>query len=156
MENFSFLACQKYSVVLLETEIPKIFYLKHHRAESEVWTSELLCDSCILIYKRVLKHYGFGYAVSNTCKCNVCSRQPLSLESLTSHVFNFVYNLDQFQLTSKITPDQYVFAFNSKTLPCEQLLRKFISDIVDINFRFKECTLHVACFFNGRGNLVRC
>jgi len=97
----------------------------------------------------VWENTSYGCNLSKTCKCNVCSRQPPSLKGLTSHVvFNFVYNLDHFQLSSTITYDQHVFASNSKKLhegDCFQTLtRKFISNIYpDIIFRFRECTLHV-------------
>ena len=48
---FLFLACQKYTIVLLETKNfqKQTLYLKHHRTENDGWTSDLFCDRCFYI-----------------------------------------------------------------------------------------------------------
>jgi hypothetical protein len=86
-DNCSILPYRKYSIVILETEFlkqAKIYYLKHYRAESDGWTSQLFCDSCISVSKRSLQEYTFGCTISNTCKCNLCICQPPTLISLAS------------------------------------------------------------------------
>jgi len=45
-------------MAILEIEFLKearIYYLKHYRAESDSWTSQLFCDSCISVCKRSLQ-----------------------------------------------------------------------------------------------------
>jgi hypothetical protein len=68
LESFSHLRCRKYSIVFLPLDIPKIFYLKHYTAESGGWTSNLLCDRCISVYKKNLQKHIFGCNMSENCK----------------------------------------------------------------------------------------
>jgi hypothetical protein len=83
----SFVPCRKYSIVLLPTDIPRIFYLKNFTAESDGWTCDLFCDKCISVYKINLQKYSFGCTKADNCKCNLCLRQPPSLKETALNLF---------------------------------------------------------------------
>jgi hypothetical protein len=43
-----------YAIVAITYVTPKILYLKHHKAASECWITNLLCDLCLCEFKVVL------------------------------------------------------------------------------------------------------
>jgi hypothetical protein len=99
--NLIVLQFKKYAIVAVPFETPKILYLKHYRASSDGWKTNLLCDGCSDTYKRVLAPVTTNCAMHISCKCNVCLRQPPSLRSMASYaVFHLRYNLEEFRLTS--------------------------------------------------------
>ena len=113
-DNYSVLPCEKYALAILETEFlkqAKMYYLKHYRAESDRWTSQLFCNSCISICKRSLQEYTFGCTLSDTCKWKLCICQPPTLKSLAAHsICNVLYHFDKYVLSDTTTYEQYKFA----------------------------------------------
>ena len=99
--------------------------------------SKLALQWCITYFKQHL-HYLSGSDLSSRCKCSLCLRQPLSVKgSASSNVLNFVYNLDQFELSCNTTYNQYVYAVNSESLSVEQIaLATFPSITADYRFQY--------------------
>jgi len=59
----------------------------------------------------------------NSCKCNICLRQPPTLRDLASHsVFHLTFNLSVFQLTPHTQYQHYFHAANSHLLPENKLI----------------------------------
>ena len=72
---FSF---QKYGIVGVPLDSPKILYLRHHGAESSGWTQSSLCQRCARYYQPRTYPFLPQCTASSSCKCNVCvSGNPL-------------------------------------------------------------------------------
>jgi len=113
-------------MVILEIESLKHsrpFFLKHYRAESDGCTTRLFCDSCASYSRRRVQNYILGCTKTDGCRCNVCLRQPPTLKSLASHsVFNVLFDLDHFVLSSTTTYEECKFVANSKKVSSFRLL----------------------------------
>ena len=119
---FSF---QKYGIVAVPLDSPRILYLQHHGAESSGWTQSSLCQRCARHYQP--QTYPFlpqcTASASSSCKCNVCVRQPPSLRSLASYtVFHITENLSEFTLTADTLYDNYIHAVQSNLVPEDRLI----------------------------------
>ena len=58
----------------------------------------------------------------NDCRCTICRRKPPSLlASASNTLFQSVFELDQFVLTSETTYSQYVQAVGSRRVPTRRL-----------------------------------
>jgi len=100
-----------YAIVAMPFDTLKILYLKHHRAASDGWIMNLLCDMCFEEFEEIL------VPIISNCnfelECILCLRQPPSLRGLALQaVFHFTFISDQFELTRDITHDQYVVNSN--------------------------------------------
>ena len=63
------------------------------------------------------------YDYPNSCKCNLCLRQPPTLRDLASHsVFHLTFNLSEFQLTARTLYLHYLHAANSQLVPEHKLI----------------------------------
>jgi len=59
----------------------------------------------------------------NSCKCNLCLRQPPTLRDLASHsVFHYTFNLSEFQLTARTLYHHYLHAATSHLVPEHKLI----------------------------------
>jgi len=117
---FSF---QKYGIVCVPLDSPKILYLRHHGAQSSGWTQSSLCRRCAKYYQSKTTHFLPTCTASSSCKCNVCVRQPPSLRSLASYtVFHITANISEFTLTSENLYHNYIHAVRSNLVPEDRLI----------------------------------
>ena len=122
----------KYAVVIL----PKFFYklpfgyclrklicIRYYRAVSDGWRDEAYCPTCTLEYRAIMKPL-LGCRLPDTCRCNICLRQPPSLRDAVSHVLlKHVYNIQHmFRFSSHTTFNEYVYAVRTGRVDIERLL----------------------------------
>jgi hypothetical protein len=127
-QNFERFAFKKYSITLVPPSIddgvndPTLSFLKYYRAESEGWKDTAQCGVCLLEYKRAIQPCTDCVRTPD-CTCNICRRQPPSLFALSARVvFNYVFNIERFELTADTTYDQYVYAVRSNRVHSSKLL----------------------------------
>jgi hypothetical protein len=126
-ENFERFAFKKYSITLVpstddDASDPTRSFLKYYRAENEGWKDTAHCGMCLLEYKQAIQPCTNCVRTSN-CSCNICRRQPPSLFALSARVlFNYVFNIERFELTADTTYDQYVYAVRSNRVNSSKLL----------------------------------
>ena len=112
-----------YAIVSVPLSTPTVFYLRHHRAASEGWTSGSQCTECSKEFKLLLQPFVGNCTKTYSCRCNVCLRQPPSLRSLASYtVFHLTFNLSAFTLTSKTLYYQYLYAAESGIVSDDRLV----------------------------------
>jgi hypothetical protein len=93
--ELSNITIQKYVIVAVPFETPEVLYLRHYRATSDAWKTNLLCDYCFESYTKILEPIIANCTLQISCTYNVCLRQPPSLRSLASHaVFLVRCNID--------------------------------------------------------------
>jgi len=112
-----------YAIVAVPFYKHIILYLQHHRAVSEGWTTDFLCDLGYDEFKEVLAPIVGNCTVAFSCRYIQCPRQPTALKGLASYaVFHFTFNVDQFTLTSKTLYKQYQYAVDSNNVPDHKLI----------------------------------
>jgi hypothetical protein len=97
IETFAFI---KYAIVCTLLETTKMLFLRHYRADSDSWRTFNLCAACCRdctpSIQRFVNKCTFPLSYSNypnSCKCNLCLRQPPTLRDLASHsVFHLTFN----------------------------------------------------------------
>ena len=81
----------------------------------------------------------------NSCKCNVCLRQPPTLRNLASHsVFHHTFNLSEFKLTGRTLFYKYVHAANPLLFPSISWFRTRAS-----LYSMLTCITHCASAYRG-------
>ena len=126
-KTFAFI---KYAFVCIHLETHKILFLRLYRAASDGWKTFNLCAACCRdcrpSIQRFVNKCTFARSYSdypNSCKCNLCLRQPLTLRDLASHsVFHLTYNLSEFQLTPRTLYQHYLHAAISRLVPEHKLI----------------------------------
>ena len=118
IKTFAFI---KYAIIFIPLETPKILFLRHYRAASDVWRTYNLCAACCgdstpsiqqLVNKCTFPHSYSTYP--NSCKLNLCLRQQPTLLHLASHsVFHLTFNLSDFHLTARTLYHHYLYTINS-------------------------------------------
>jgi len=129
-DNIKTFAFIKYAIVCTPLETPKILFLRHYRASSDSWRTFNLCAACCTdctpSIQRFVNKCTFPRSYSNypnSCKCNLCLRQPSTLRDLASHsVFHLTFNLSEFQLTARTLYHHYLHACNSHLVPEHKLI----------------------------------
>lgn len=122
MEIFGFSKIQNICKFTLHFNTLKILYLKHHRADSEGWITNSLCDLCFDEFKGILVPIVHNCMFGLSCKYNICLFQPPSLRGLASHVvFHLTFNVGQFELTRETTYGQFLHVVNSNKFPYQKL-----------------------------------
>jgi len=116
-------AFKLYAIVCVPLDTPTVLYLHHHRAASDGWNSDSLCDECSEEYRLLLQPFVGNCTSDRSCRCNVCLWQPLSLRNLASHtVFNLTFNLSSFTLTGKTLYHRYLYGLESNVVPNDRLV----------------------------------
>jgi hypothetical protein len=151
-EECELIPLTRYSVVLLVIDIPvsTIFFLKHHRIESDGWTSRLVCSACILRTKRRMQGYVVGCDTTAACKCLMCLKQPATLKSIASHsVFRVLFNSESFVLSASTTYEEYKFMANSAKISHRRLfpMKSFpkLEYAYSYNLQSPTCRYHLEC-----------
>jgi len=128
-DNIKTFAFIKYAIVCVPLETPTILFLRHYRAASDCWTYNLraaCCRDCTPSIRQFINNCTFPHSYStyrNSCKCNLCLRQPPNLSDLASHsVFHLTFNLSEFQLTARTLYHHYLHAANSHLVPEHKLI----------------------------------
>jgi hypothetical protein len=112
-----------FNIVAVLFTTPKILYLKHHRANSEGWITNSLCDLCFDEFKEILLPLVGNCSFGLSWKCNLCLLQPPSLRSLASQtVFHLTCNVKQYELHRDTTYNKYVYTVNSNEIPYHNLV----------------------------------
>jgi hypothetical protein len=129
-DNIKTFAFIKYAIVCIPLETPKILFLRHYRAANDRWRTFNLCAECCRDSTPTIQQFVnncafppsyFNYP--NSCKCNICLRQPPTLHDFASHfVFHLTFILSEFQLTARTLYHHYLHAANSHLLPQHQLI----------------------------------
>ena len=127
IKTFAFI---KYAIVCPPLETPKILFLLHYRAASDGWRTFNLCRACCrdctTSIRRFMNECSFPrsyYNYPNSCKCNLCLRQPPTLRDLAPHsVFHLTFNLTELQLTPHTQYHHYLHAANSNLVPEHKLI----------------------------------
>ena len=129
-DNIKTFAFIKYAIVCIPLETPKILFLRNYRAANDRWRTFNLCAACCSDSMPTIHQFVnncafppsyFNYP--NSCKCNICLRQPPTLRDFASHfVFHLTFNLSEFQLTARTLYHHYLHAANSHLVPEHQLI----------------------------------
>jgi len=126
-------AINMYAKVCVSLNTTTVFYLHHHRAASDGWTSDCLCDGYLEEFRLILQPFVGNCTYGRSCGCNVCLRQPPSLRGLASHtVFRLTFNLSEFALTIGTLYHQYFYAVEWNIFPDHRL--------VPLTFSRLQCT----------------
>ncbi len=120
---------------------PRMLYLKHYIRESSGWDNDTQCSTCHIDCRETMRPFSTCTAPASYY-CNICRRQPLSLLVSAAHiVFNYVFNIEQFDLTMDTTHQQYQYAVSSSRVSNWRLLPPEYP-ILQVMFRFHCCILH--------------
>ena len=100
-DNIKTFAFIKYAIVCIPLETPNTLFLRHYRVSSDGWRTFNLCGACCMdctsSIQRFVNKCTFPRPYSsftNSCKCNLCLRQPHTLRDLATHsVFHLTFNL---------------------------------------------------------------
>ena len=93
-------------------------FLLHYRATGDGWRTFNLCAECCRDCTPSIQRFVNKCTYQNSCKCNLCLRQPPTLRDLASHsVFHLTFNLLEFQLTARTLYHHYLHAANSHLVP---------------------------------------
>jgi hypothetical protein len=87
--HLALLNIKMYAIVPIPTDNlppPCILYMKHHRAASDVWMMNSLCDPCLQEFLSLIYPITDECNFEPSCSCNICLHQPPSLRGLASHV----------------------------------------------------------------------
>ena len=97
--------------------------LRYYRSGSDGRRDEVNCTACTRQYQAALRHM-LNCQLPVACLCNVCLRQPPSLQGAASHVlFRQAYTIcNSFRLRSSTTFNEYVYAVRSGRVDEERLL----------------------------------
>jgi len=135
-------AIKMYPIVCVPLNTPTVFYLHRHRAASDGWTSDSLCDECLEEFRLILQPFVGNCTYGRSCGCNVCLRQPPSLRGLASNtVFHLTFNLSEFALTSRTLYHQYLYAVESNIFPEDRLVPLTFSRLQCTFVRDKRCAI---------------
>jgi len=110
-----------YAIVCVPLDTPTVLYVNHHRASSDSWKSDSLCDDCSEVVRPLLQPFVGNCSSDRSCSCNVCLRQPRHSEIWLPTVFNLTFNLSSFTLTDKTLYHQYLYAVESNVVPKDRL-----------------------------------
>ena len=117
---FSF---QKYGIVCVPLDSPRVLYLRHHGAQSSGSTQSSLCKRCAKYYQPQTAPYLPTCTASSSCKCHVCLRQPPSLLGLASYtVFHITANISEFTHTSETLYHNYIRSVRTNLVPADRLI----------------------------------
>jgi hypothetical protein len=157
--NFEFISHKRFALTLIPSGFtegnPILLGLKYYRALSDGWKDGSNCTACMEDYRRSVRGDG-GCLLRNTCRCNVCLRQPPKLFDLAQYVYSkMVYNLDQFMITQDTTYGQYVYAAHSTVVRYTQLLPPTYPNI-NLHCRFDTLTHRLYSKCPGRGSWNGC
>jgi len=120
-----------YAIICVPLDTPTILYLNHHRAVSDGWKSDNLCDECWADFRLIIEPFVVNCTSDRSCGSNVCLRQPPSLRNLTSHtVFHLAFNSSSFTLTEKTLHHQYVYTLESNVVPHDRLVPLSFSHLI--------------------------
>ena len=112
-----------YAIVCVPLNTLKVLFLHNHRAGSDGWISDILCDEFSEEFRHVLHRFVDDCTYGSVCKCNVCLRQPPSLRCLASPtVCHFTFNLSQFTMPGRILYHQYLYAVESSIVAQDRLV----------------------------------
>jgi len=120
----------------------------YYRAERNGWIDTARCVTFRQDFRQTLGPSS-SCSMSDNCSCNICKRQPPSLLASAAHmVFNYIFNLQQFELTSNTTYAQYVYAVSLYCMSRRKLLPPDYPNI-HVLFRFHDpyCKLHYHCSY---------
>jgi hypothetical protein len=114
------LKLRKYAIIAVPFETTKILYLKHHRAASEAWKTNLMCESCFEGHKEIVAPHMDNCALESLCRWNICLRQPPSLRlhkwyfisATVSNGLNWLWTLY----------DHYKYVADSKKVSLQKLV----------------------------------
>jgi hypothetical protein len=105
----------------------------------------------VLEYGQTIQPFTDCVMTSN-CSCNICRRQPPSLFALSARVvFNYVFNVEHFELTVDTTYDQYVYAVRTNRVSSLKLLLPEYPIIRDF-FLFGRLPQRHHCHCPGKGS----
>ena len=74
VKYLSVFAVKIYVIVRVPIDTPIVFSLNHHRAASDGWISDILCDECSEKFGHVLQLFVDNCTYERSCKCNVNPR----------------------------------------------------------------------------------
>ena len=98
-------------------------FLLHYRATGDGWRTFNLCAECCRDCTPSIQRFVNKCTYQNSCKCNLCLRQPPTLRDLASHsVFHLNFNFLEFQLTARKLYHNYLHAANSHHVPEHKLI----------------------------------
>jgi len=124
--HLELLPFKRYAIALLphhNTSRPRLFFLAHHRSESDGYKALNNCLECPLFYFTSTHSYVSCLLPGGPCNCPMCCRRVPSLIAAASHVvFTSTFNIEHFEFTANTTYDEYVFAVNSGRVPQPSLL----------------------------------
>jgi len=116
-------AFKMYALICVPLETPRVLHFYHHRAATDGWKSDCLCDVFSEEYRHLLQPFVGNSTSDRSCRCNVSPRQAPSLSNLASHtVFHLTFNLSQFTLSGITLYHQYLYAVESTTVSEEELV----------------------------------
>lgn len=135
-EYVELLPCRRYAMALVPSfdptvsPHPRMFYLAHHRVESDGYTLRHNCRHCEITHRAAAQSF-FSCRAPEACSCTMCCRRPPSLRAAATRVvYTLTFNLERFVLSVDTTYNEYVYAANSGQVNAMSLLPPTYPDVV--------------------------
>jgi hypothetical protein len=156
-DNFERFYFRKYSLVVVPSpsaSLPpegRLVFLKYYRASSEGWKNGAQCASCVDECYEILRPFT-SCTRPATCSCNICSRQPPTLQSMAVRVAinHVIAPNQQFELTYT-TYQEYSYAVRSNRVTARWRLMPPEFPILEVAFRFHRLPRRFHDHCPGRG-----
>ena len=155
-ERLSFV---KYAILLFPSHTDRPppllwLFLKYHKARSDGWTDIDGCITCVERYQRSIRHHN-NCRPPDSCYCDICRRQPPSLRDSSHILFQYILDLERFELTCYTTYSQYQYAVQSGRVDDLRLLPPEFP-FIRVMFRFHtfENKFHRHCPGRGEWNTI--
>jgi hypothetical protein len=82
----------------------RLLCLRYYAVPSVGWSHGSGCAICRDTTRQQIRHLTGCLAPAESCRCNICVRQPPSLKALAFHAhFTLVLNIEWFKLTRHVT-----------------------------------------------------
>jgi hypothetical protein len=94
-QHFKQFCFEKYAMTLISSDYisnSRLLFLKYFRAESDCWRDTAQCLTCRQEYKQTLRPITNCNTFAD-CSCNVCRRQPPSMQASATHVFFNLFSI---------------------------------------------------------------